>query len=60
MVSGQVITVGMGNVVDINFQSIEIAMNRMRIENKDECFLKVIEIAHYMIEKSKESKANGH
>jgi hypothetical protein len=55
MVSGQVITTGMGEVIDLDLAAVEIAMKRLRVENCDECFLKVVDIARHMIEKNKES-----
>lgn len=51
---GQIITVGMGGVIDINhlalWKDIEKFKEVYEIENEIDCFQRVIELFHYFLE----------
>jgi hypothetical protein len=61
LVNGQVVTAGMGEVIDISFPAVEIAMEALDVEDRKECFLKVVEISRTVIaaqnKKAKEESA---
>ncbi len=44
MCRGQVITAGMGDVIDINIGTVIAAMNVCRIKNQERCLEKVIKL----------------
>jgi hypothetical protein len=53
LVNGQVVTAGMGEVIDISFPAVEAAMEALDVEDRKECFLKVIEISRTVIAEQK-------
>ena len=46
LVRNQVITVGMGEVVDLHFPSVKIMMDMLEVKNQRQCFDKVLYIFH--------------
>lgn len=54
MVRNQVIVVGMGTPIDLDFNAIEFILNLYKIRNKKEVFEKVIMVSRYILEEAKE------
>ena len=49
----QVIFTPAGKPVDMDFKSVEIAVNRLGASNPDDCFQKVIALGRHFIRKNK-------
>ena len=56
--SGQVVTAGMGEVIDISFPAVEIACRVMGVRDWRETFVKVVEIARAFIAARKQAEKN--
>ena len=54
MVANQVITIGMGTIVDIDFNAIDFIMNLYDIKNRKVCFEKVVMLFRRFLEADKE------
>ena len=52
---GQVVTAGMGSVVDISFPAVKVAMDLLCVKDQRDCFMKVRHLFHEF--KPKEEKA---
>ena len=50
MVRGQWVTAGMGEVIDIDFKAVDIALDVLGVEDRRECFKKVVAVARHIIE----------
>lgn len=53
MVANQVITAGMGTVIDIDFKAIDFIMNLYDVKNRKVCFEKVVMLFRHFLEESK-------
>lgn len=60
---GQVITIGMGDIIDINhlalWKNIEKMKEVYEIENEVDCFIRVTEIFHYFLEIDRMAAKSG-
>lgn len=59
MVKGQYITIGQGEPVDISFQSIIIAMDMLEVQNRKNCFIKVLDVSRTIIGEERENANMG-
>jgi hypothetical protein len=56
MVRGQVLMSGMGDVIDLNFQSVKTVMDLYQIKNQQSVFEKIYKVFHhFQAEKQNES-----
>lgn len=53
LVQTQLVVIGMGEVLDINFNAIEFIMNLYNVPNKKEVFEKIVKVSRYFIEENK-------
>lgn len=56
LVERQVITAGMGQVIAVNYEAIDFTMNLYEIENRQDCFEKVIWIFNYILKETEDKK----
>lgn len=56
-VRNQVLVAPMGQVIDINLQAVEIAVNRRRSEDPDKLFWSVVGLARHFIREANKDKA---
>jgi len=63
LTQGQIITAGMGDIVDINhialWKNIEKFRDIYEIENETDCFLRVVKLFHYFLEIDKLAAKNS-
>ncbi len=57
--SSQVMTAGTGEVIDIGFPGVEIAIKRLPVRDTDELFLKVVAIARAFYGAAKKKNQNS-
>lgn len=52
-VRNQVVTAGMGQIIDLHFPSVQFVMDLYDVKNKKNCFERVLKIFHHFLSESK-------
>lgn len=52
----QVITAGMGEVIDLNYVAVKTIMDLSGVRDQKDCLMKVINTFHHFLNKEREAK----